>query len=145
MTSDETRRGGKWSNFPVKSNILSSLKRKHVICTAWVQSLNKRDDGREKHIDLAKNMSVLSLHDVLSTERHLLNVSFKTSLKSNLSTVVTTQNTAENKHLILHTLHTIALQVHLFLIGYCSQTKDSRLFPEPETAKVNFKLFSPYR
>jgi hypothetical protein len=58
-----------------------SLKRMHVTCTAWVEPLNKRDDGREEQIDLVKNMCVLSLHDVLPIGRHLLNFSFITSLK----------------------------------------------------------------
>jgi hypothetical protein len=122
-----------------------SLKRMHVTCTACVQSLKIRDGGRGKHINLVKNMSVLSLHDVLPTGRHMLKVSFIISLKPNSCTAVTTQNTIENKHVILHALNTVALQARLFLTGYCPRTKDSRIFPAPINAKVNFKLCIPYR
>src|SRR5215510_8484929 len=100
----------------------------HVTCTAGVQSLNNRDGGRGKHINLVKNMSVLSLHDVFPTGRHILNVPFIINLKPNSCTAVTTHNAIENKHVILQTLNTSALQAHLFLIVYCPETKDSRIF-----------------
>lgn len=46
-------------------------------------------------MDLVKKKS-LSLHESLATGRHFSDVSFTTSLKSNLLTGLTTQNTAEN-------------------------------------------------
>ena len=75
----------------------------YVTWTAWVQSRNNSDDGPEgggRDIDLVKNVSILSLHDVFPTGRHLLNVSFVTNLKPNLYVAVTTHNTTENKHIV---------------------------------------------
>jgi len=49
----------------------------------------------EKTLDLLKKMP-LSLRQRLATGRHFSDVSFTTSLKSNLLTGLTTQNTTEN-------------------------------------------------
>jgi len=43
-----------------------------------------------KRTDPVKNMIILSLHDLHTTCQHLLDVSFATSLKSNLCEVLTT-------------------------------------------------------
>ena len=47
-------------------------------------------------LDLVKKKESLSLHESLATDRHISDVSFTSSLKSNLLTGLTTQNPAEN-------------------------------------------------
>jgi hypothetical protein len=56
----------------------------------------------------------LSLRDFRSTGRHLSGVSFITSLKSDICTGLTTQNTTENKCIISHAQTTTAIQSHVF-------------------------------
>ena len=69
-----------------------------------------RVDGRGGgHTDPVKNMS-LSLHDLLSTGRHLLGASFTSSLQPNLRTSQTTQNATENNCIISHAQNTNTLQ-----------------------------------
>jgi hypothetical protein len=51
-----------------------------LTCTVWVESLNTRDDGREKTYTSCQKHEILSSHDLLFTGRHLLGVSFITSL-----------------------------------------------------------------
>jgi hypothetical protein len=77
-------------------------------------SVRRRDDGREENTDSVENES-LSLHDLLSTDRLLLGVSFITSFKSNLCTALTTQNTTESNCIISHAHNTTALQPNVFL------------------------------
>jgi hypothetical protein len=56
--------------------------------TTWVGSLNFRDEGRGKIQILSKPKS-LSPHDLLSSGHDMSDVSFMTSLESNLYTPVT--------------------------------------------------------
>jgi hypothetical protein len=53
----------------------------------------------------------------LPAARHLLDVSLITSLKPNLCTTVTTQNTAENKFIVSQAQNTTALRTNVFLTG----------------------------
>jgi hypothetical protein len=64
-------------------------------------------------------MVLLSLHD-LATGRSVLGVSFITSLKSNLRTALTPENTV-----IMHAQNAIALQTRLFLTGHKQRTDGS--------------------
>jgi hypothetical protein len=59
------------------------------------RDFNTRDDGQGKTYRSCQKHESVSLHDLLSTGRHLLDFSFITSLKSNLCTTLTTLNTAE--------------------------------------------------
>jgi hypothetical protein len=77
------------------------LKIMQLTCTAWVESLNIRDDGRRKTYRSCQKHESLSLH-VLSAGRHLLGVSLTASLKSNLCSALTTQTTTDNRCIILH-------------------------------------------
>jgi len=54
------------------------------------ENLKTRDDGRWITRKYCQKHQSLSLYDILSTDRHLLDVSFVTSLKANLFTAVTT-------------------------------------------------------
>lgn len=64
-------------------------------------------------MDLVKN-KFLSLHELLATGRHLLDVPFTTSLKSKLLTGLTTQNTTEN-NCIISKANTPAFEPNTFL------------------------------
>ena len=74
-----------------------------VTCTAC----NTHNDCRQKTYRTCQRLGSLSLHDVVF-------FSFITSLKSNLSTVLTTQNTTENNS---HAQNTTALRPTAFLVG----------------------------
>jgi hypothetical protein len=88
----------------------SMLKRMQLTCTTWTESLNTRNDGWGKtYRCFQKHESITDL----STGRHLL-FSFITSLKSNLCTLQTTQNTTGHNCIILHAQNTTALQPHIF-------------------------------
>ena len=69
-----------------------------LTCTAWVESLNARDGGREKTCRSVKNDT---LYHCVITGRHLPVFSFITNLKSNLYPALTTQNNKENTCFIL--------------------------------------------
>jgi len=85
-----------------------------VTCTAWVQFLTICDDSRgQKHIDSGKSLS-LSLNDLNTACRHYVGVSFITSLKSNLCTALTTQNTTGKNCIISGAQNTTALQNNVF-------------------------------
>ena len=64
-----------------------------------------------------------------NTGRHLLGVSFITSIKSNLHTALTAENTTANNCIILHTQDTTELHTNVFLIGIARflVTKNGRL------------------
>jgi len=84
-------------------------------------------------------------HDILSIGRSLLGVSFITSLKSNLCTSVTTQNSTRNNYVITHTQNTTAFEPRLFLnlkMRVTGHTQGSIGSPIQTTAKVNCKLLS---
>jgi hypothetical protein len=66
-----------WRNF-LQCSLLMEVQ---FTCTAWVESLNLRDDGRGKTYRSRQKHGSLSLHDLLSTGHYLLDVSFITSLK----------------------------------------------------------------
>jgi hypothetical protein len=68
-------------------------------------------------LDLVKKIS-LSLHKSLATGRHFSDISFTTSLKSNLLTGLNTQNTAENNFYISNA-DTLAFELNTFLTGMC--------------------------
>jgi hypothetical protein len=85
------------------------LKKNQMTCTAWVQSFNIRDYGPGENIEILSKT-----HELLSTGRHLLSVSFTTSLKSNLCTALTTHNTNENKCIISHAKHPCASVQYIF-------------------------------
>lgn len=61
--------------------------------------------------------ALVSITDLLSTCRHLLDVSFKKSLLPNSCTETTTQYTTENNCTVSHAHSPIALQSTVFLIG----------------------------
>jgi hypothetical protein len=56
-------------------------KRMQMTCTAWVESLNTCDDGWGKTNTSCQKHESLSLHNFLSSSRHLLGVSFKKTPK----------------------------------------------------------------
>ena len=86
-----------------------------LTCIVLVECLNTRDDGWRKYMYRISQKHVsVSLHD-LSPGRHLLGDSFRTSLKSNLCTAATTQNTTEQKCIVRQTNKVTALQPHVFL------------------------------
>jgi hypothetical protein len=84
-----------------------------LTCTAWVESLNTRDDVKGNTYRSCQKHESLSLHD------HLLWVSFITSLEPNSCTALTIQNTKESNCVISHTQNATALEY----IGYRSQTR----------------------
>jgi hypothetical protein len=82
-----------------------------------------------------------------NTARHLLVVSFITSLNSNLYTVISIQNTKENNCIISHAQNTTALQPNVSLTGIMgrwSQPRGGRLSQAQTTGKVTCKLHSHY-
>jgi hypothetical protein len=80
-----------------------SLKRMQLTFTACVESLNTHDDGQVKTYRSCQTHETLLLHYLLSTGRHLLSVSFITSLKSNLRTAL---STIQNICIISHAQNT---------------------------------------
>ena len=88
-----------------------------LTCTAWAGSLNTRDDDRRKAYRSCQKHESLSPHDLLSTGRRLLGLSFITSLKSNSCTVLTRYSTTENKFIILQAQNTTVLQPNALLTG----------------------------
>jgi hypothetical protein len=95
----------------------SFLKRMYLTCTAWVESLDTPGNCRRENIQIISKIYASILRDLLITGRHLLGVLFVTSLKSNLRTALTTQNTTENNCIISHSQNTTALQPNVFLTG----------------------------
>jgi hypothetical protein len=87
----------------------SLLNRMHLTFTAWVESLNTRDDVRGKTYRSCQKHHAVSLHYLLSTGHHLLGVTSITSLKSNLCITLTPQNT------VLDTENTTVFQHNVFL------------------------------
>jgi len=84
-----------------------------------------------------------SLRDLLSTGRHLLTVSFVTSLKSNLCTALTTRNITGNECINSHAQNTTVLLTHVFWTGipwYRSRIRGGPLSPAQTTTKFNCKL-----
>jgi len=59
----------------------------------------------------------LSLHDLQSTDRHLLGISSVKSLKSNVCRAVTTQNVTANNFVISHAHAITALRFDVILNG----------------------------
>jgi hypothetical protein len=111
----------KWIPYLTTHNALRKyrrlLKRIQLTFTVWVQSLNTPYVGGEKIYRSCQKYDSLSLHDLLSTGHHLLGVSFTTSLKRNLCTALSKQNTTENNCIISHAQNTTALQPNVFLTG----------------------------
>jgi hypothetical protein len=66
-----------------------------LFCTLWWSPLTHAKTVGERR-------EPLSLHELLSTGRHLLRDSLRTSLKLHLCTAPTTQNIRENKCIISH-------------------------------------------
>jgi hypothetical protein len=95
----------------------------HLTCTAWVEFLKIGDSGRGRIYRSHQNIKPLSLHDLLFTGRDLLSVSLRTSLKSNLCTILTTHthththtlNTTENNYTISHPQNMNSIQPNVFL------------------------------
>ena len=83
--------------------------------TAWGQSLNTRKNGRGKIYRSCHKHESVSLHYILPTGGHLFNVSFITSLKSNLCTALTTRNSTGNNCVTSHAQNTTAFQLHVFV------------------------------
>ena len=81
----------------------------------WHNSLVTKIGGKT-YRSCPKHKS-LSLHDILSTCRHLLGVPFVEKLKSNLRTALTTHNATEYNWVILQAQNTTALQPIVFLTG----------------------------
>jgi hypothetical protein len=85
-----------------------------LTCTAWVESLNSRNDGRGKTYRSCEKHVSLSLLDLLSTCCHLLGVSFITSLKSNLCTTQTIQNITQNNYYFTRLKHGCTSSEYIF-------------------------------
>jgi len=82
-----------------------------LTCAAWVESLNPCVDGMLQYIDPVKNRSA-------SFQRSsFINVWFITTLKLNLCTTRTTQNTTDNKCIILRVQNSTALLSNVFSNG----------------------------
>jgi len=71
----------------------------------------------EKTYSSCQKHESLSLHDLPSTDRHLLGLSYIASLKSNLCRAVTAQNAAANNFIISHAYATTAFRPDVFLNG----------------------------
>jgi hypothetical protein len=80
---------------PICNKMMYSLllKRNQLSYTAWVDSLNNRDDGRGKTYRSHQKHESLTLHDLFFTGHDLLGVSFIICLNSNLRRALTSQNT----------------------------------------------------
>lgn len=105
--------------------------------------LNTRNDSWGTTYRCCQKHESLSLHDLCFTGRRLFAISFVTSLKLNLCTVLSIQNTAENDCIISHAQNTTGLRPHVFLIRKHRSMvtkKDNHLSPAQTTAKVNCKL-----
>jgi hypothetical protein len=114
-----------------------------MTCTAWVESLNTSNHSRKKtNRSCQKHEYYWWRSFFTNTGRHLLGVSFITSIKSNLHTALTAENTTANNCIILHTQDTTELHTNVFLTGIARLlvTKDGRLSP----VQVNYKLHSHY-
>jgi hypothetical protein len=98
-------------------NYCPVLKRMQLTFTEWVESLNTGKDGRGKTYRSCQKHGSLSMHDLLSTGRHLLGVSLITTLKSHFCTAVPTQNATENSCNISYAQNTTAPQPYVFLTG----------------------------
>jgi len=100
-------------------------------CTAWVQSLNIRDDGRGKKVyGPCQKHESLTLHGLLVITRHLLWDSFMTTIKPDLRKDLAAQNTTHNDCIFLHSQNTTALQPNVFWNGilWLLVTNKERLF-----------------
>jgi hypothetical protein len=89
-----------------------------VTYTAQVEALNTRHDSRGKTKILSKTRASLSMHDVFFNKYWSLFVMrfIAASLKSNLSTAITKQNTTENCS-ISHAQNTKAVGPNTFVAG----------------------------
>jgi len=72
--------------------------------------------GAETNRSCQKHVSLL-MHGHLSTGRHLVRVSFITSLKSNLRKALTTKNTTGSNFVSSHAHNTTAPHSYVFLSG----------------------------
>lgn len=124
------------------------LKRIELTFTAWLESLNSPYEGRRKHRDHAKvSVTAWPFHWLAFVKCFFYN-----SLKSNLYTILTTQNTTGNNCSILHGQNTAALQPNVLLgwntsITGQKQGRDAFPQPSPRTpniTKVSCKLLSQY-
>jgi hypothetical protein len=92
-----------------------SHKRTQLSCTLRVGFLKSTTTvGGEKQRSCQKHVSLL-MHGHLSTGRHLIGVSFITSLKSNLCKALTTRNNTGSNFVSSHAHNTTALQANIFL------------------------------
>jgi hypothetical protein len=120
-------------------------KRMWLTCTAWVESLNTRDDGRWKTYRSCQK------HESQSPCFHwspFWVVLFITILNSKLCTALTTQNTTENNCTTLHAQNTSALQSHVFLTRVYRllvTNKGRSAFAAQTTGKFDWKLLSQYK
>jgi hypothetical protein len=124
------------------------LKRIWFICTTWIKSFSLATTVEGKQKSSQKRES-LSLYDLLTTGRHLSDVSFITSWKSNLPIAVTTQNTTEHNRITSNAQHTtynsrqwIESGTYRLLVisgGRFSPT------PPPKRTKVGWKLLSHHQ
>jgi hypothetical protein len=88
-----------------------------LTCTAWVESLNTRDDGRGKTYWSCHKHEYLSLHDVNNC-RLSLGVSVIHSLKSNFLRISNHIKLKQKKNcFISHVQNTNALQPNVFVTG----------------------------
>ena len=87
--------------------------------------VNSRNDGRGETCRSSNNYDCSSLHNLLFTSRLLLDVSFITSIKSNLCAALITQNSTEHHSVIslslslshTHTHTHFLLQFNVFVTG----------------------------
>jgi hypothetical protein len=85
-----------------------------MACKVWVGSvLTLANTVEGKRIKSCQKRASLSLHDLLATCRR----SFTTSLKTNMRSALTTQNTTQNNCIISHAQTTTALQPNAHLTG----------------------------
>jgi len=96
---------------------------------------------------LCKKHESSSLHDLFSSERHLLGVSFITIPKSNVCTPRSTQNTTINERIIVLAQKASALHSSVVLTGIhllLATSKGRSTFRSIKSAKVNCELHSQY-
>jgi hypothetical protein len=92
---------------------------------------------------LCPKHALMSLHELMSVDHHLLGISFMTSLKSNLHAALTIQNAAENICFILQAQNGIAFQLNVFLTGIQRSVvtiSSLSAFPSTNISKVNSRL-----
>jgi hypothetical protein len=108
--------------------------------------LKPRDDGRGQTYTRrsCQKYDSLSLYDFLSIGRHLLGVSSIRSLKSNLCSALSTQNTTENNCVIVNhitRIHFSPMYFQLVYMGHWSQLKPLATSTAKSPVSISIKGF----